>query len=70
MREKNQFLVEVGNKVREVRMSKGVTVRQLGELCKIDYAHLSRFENGTIGVRLVTLKLIADKLDADIKDFL
>ena len=66
----NLFLNRIGKKVRDARKSKGITVRMLGEMCKIDYANISRFENGKQDIKMLTLKTIADKLGVNIKDFL
>lgn len=47
-----------------------MSLRRLGELCDIDYGHISRLENGTQNARLLTLKSIADVLKVDVKDFI
>jgi transcriptional regulator with XRE-family HTH domain len=60
----------IGQKVKEARISKGITIRKLGALCDMDYSGLSRFENGQSNVRILTLKSIADALKVDVKDFL
>ena len=49
-------------------MSKGISVRKLAAICKIDYANLSRFENGWQDIRITTLNDIAEKLEVDIKE--
>jgi transcriptional regulator with XRE-family HTH domain len=66
----NLFLNRLGKKVSDIRKSKGISVRMLGEMCEIDYANISRFENGRQDIKMLTLKTIADKLEVDIKDFL
>ena len=70
MRRNNQYIKEVGLKVKSARNKKGISVRQLGLMCSIDYSNLSRFENGQKDIRISTLKLIANKLEMDIKEFL
>ncbi len=65
-----KFLKEVGNKVKSARMEKGITIRELGSLCKMDYSNLSRFENGQKNIRIQTLRDIANVLEVDMKDFL
>lgn len=64
------FLLEIGERVRKVRKVKGVTLRQLGEMCEMDFGHISRLENGQKDLHLLTLKKLADKLDIDVKDLL
>ena len=70
MRYQNEFLKELGAKVKTLRMSKGIKVRELGEMCQTDYANLSRFENGQVNIRIMTLKTIADKLGVELTYFL
>jgi len=65
-----EFLKHVGGKVKAARISKGITVRALGELCKMDYSNLSRFENGQHGINVLTLKRISEQLNVEIKDLL
>lgn len=64
------LLKTIGKKVQEARMSKGITVRKLGELCEYDYSNLSRFENGRVNIHILTLQRIAEILNMDLKDFL
>ena len=66
----NGYLKQLGSKVKSVRMSKGLTVRALGEMCEIDYSNYSRFESGRKNIRILTLLNIANKLDVDVKKFL
>lgn len=65
-----KFLTELGSKVQSIRKSKGISVRRLGELCKMDYSNLSRFESGQKNIRVQTLRDIANALEVNIKDFL
>jgi transcriptional regulator with XRE-family HTH domain len=64
------FLKQIGKRVQDIRQSKGIFVRRLGEMCNIDYANVSRFENGKQDILLLTLKIIAEQLEVDIKYFL
>lgn len=70
MRRNDNFLKEVGSKLKAIRKSKGVSVRLLGSMCNLDFSNLSRFENGQKDMRISTLKLIADKLEVDVKEFI
>lgn len=62
------YLVEIGNKIKAVRQEKKITVRQLGEMCDMDYSSLSRLENGQRNFYILTLKAIADALKVKVKD--
>ncbi len=64
------FLKEIGMRIKVIRNSKKISLRKLGELCKLDYTNLSRIETGQKGCHLLTLKNVADNLNVDIKDFL
>jgi len=65
-----EFIKQVGAKVKALRISKGIYVRDLGKMCNTDYSNLSRFENGQVNIKLLTLKSIADALEVDIKDLI
>ena len=64
------YLKEIGQRIKSIRQEKKISVRKLGELCKLDYSCLSRIEGGQYSSRILTLKIIAEKLEVDIKDFL
>jgi len=67
---KDPYLIEIGKKIQAFRKAKKITIRGLGELCKMDYSTLSRIEGGQYASKITTLKNVADKLGVDIKDFL
>lgn len=64
------YLKELGCKVKAFRKAQGITVRQLGEMCQTDYSNLSRFENGQVNITILSLKMIAEKLNIELKDIL
>ena len=64
------YLKKMGDRIRNIRNDKKLSLRKLGELCDIDYGHLSRLENGQMNPYLLTLKTIADALKVDVKDFI
>lgn len=63
------FLKQMGNQMRTIRKSKNVTLRQLGEMCNLDYSAIARIECGKKSARILSLKVTADKLEVDVKDF-
>jgi transcriptional regulator with XRE-family HTH domain len=65
-----QLFKSVGAKVRKAREEKGLQIRDLAAICKLDYANICRFEQGKQDILLSTLKRIADALEKDVKDFL
>lgn len=64
------YFKSVGSNIRKVRRERGLTLRDLGTLCKMDYTNICRFEQGNRDIYLSTLKQIADALECDVKDFL
>jgi len=64
------FLKQLGGKVKSIRKAKGLSVRALAAMCGTDYSNLSRFENGQKNLYLLSLKLIAEKLEVDLKELL
>jgi transcriptional regulator with XRE-family HTH domain len=62
------YLKEVGAKMKAFRKLKKITIRELGELCQLDYSTLCRIEGGQYASKITTLKNVADKLGVDVKD--
>lgn len=57
---------ELGEKIRQIRKSKGLTQEQLAEKIGIDNKHLSRIEKGRHMPTYKILKNLANVLDFDI----
>jgi transcriptional regulator with XRE-family HTH domain len=70
MKRAHPYLATIGDKVRKIRKAKKINIRELGVMCKFDYSNLSRFENGEINIKLLSLKTIAEALQVDLKDLL
>ncbi|MEO8852844.1 MAG: helix-turn-helix transcriptional regulator [Ginsengibacter sp.] len=64
------FLKKMGDKIKAIRKEKEISIRELGELCKLDYNILLKIESGKEDTDLLTLFNIADKLDVDVRDFM
>lgn len=64
------YLKEMGKKVREIRLSKGLSLDALKAITGFQRSTLSDLENGKSNSRILTLKFIAEVLDVDVKDFL
>ena len=64
------YLVEMGKKIRAIRRAKGISMRKLVTLCPLHKSSISEIENGNRDSHILTLKLLADILDVDVKDFL
>ena len=66
----DSYLKNIGNKIRTIRNRKKLSLRKLGELCNIDYGHLSPLENGQMNPYLLTLKTIVDVLKVEVKELI
>jgi len=60
---------ELGNKVLEIRNSKGLTQKELSELCNVDIRTIQRIETGDVLPRWSTIRILAAALDCDEKVF-
>ena len=61
-------LFEIGNKIRELRKSKGVTQEELGKVADISRVTLGKLERGQVGaVSVKSLDVILDFLGYEIE---
>lgn len=51
-----------GTKIKEIRKQKGLTQKQLGDLCGIADSNIRKYENGKQNPKIETLQKIADAL--------
>lgn len=62
----DDFLKKVGDRIRELRISKGFTQMELAFACgDIDYSQINRIELGKVNFTVSYLALIAEKLEVD-----
>ena len=65
------FLKEIGEKVRSIRVGKGLTQTELAFLCNdTDYSQINRLELGKVNFSVSYLSLIATALQVKPKDLL
>ncbi|EID4391953.1 helix-turn-helix domain-containing protein [Vibrio anguillarum] len=60
----------VGQRIVQMRRSKGLPQEKLALLAEIDRSYMSRIERGKINISLEKLYQIADTLGCDVKDLL
>ena len=65
----NNYLKEMGKRIRAIRNEQKITLRELGALCNLQHDAISRIELGEKDSHILTLKTIADNLNVDVKDF-
>lgn len=58
----------IGETIKKIRIERGLTQKQLGELCGIDPGNLRKYESGKIKPKIETIKKIADALETTILD--
>ena len=63
-----KFIKALGNRVREVRLSKGMTMEQLAEGARIDYQQVLRVESGKVNATVSTMHGIAEALGMAISE--
>lgn len=56
------------NKIKEIRLSKGITRKELAEKANVSAPYLFDLENGRRGVKPETLERIAKALEVTTKD--
>lgn len=64
------YLIEMGKKIRAIRRSKGIGLRKIITMCSLHKSAISEIELGKRNCHILTLKMIADVLEVDVKDFL
>jgi len=64
------FLKELGQNIKTIRLSKGLSQSELANLCGKERQSYQRIELGTVNASIWYLKHIAIALEVDIKDFL
>ena len=64
-----EFLLKMGAKIRTIRKSRNISLRDLEKYKITDRGHLSRLENGQVSVKALTLKQLAEVLSCNVYDF-
>lgn len=60
--ETQAYIEQLGQRVRQLRERKGLTQAQLGEVCNMEVANISKLEAGDINSTFSTVVLIAQVL--------
>lgn len=66
---KDKYLIELGNQIRELRKSKGLSQEQLALQAEVDRSYIGGIERGERNVSFLTLVKIALCLGCDIAKF-
>lgn len=60
----------IGEKIKSLRIKKGLTQKQLGDLCNMADSAIRRYELGNVNPKIETVRKIADALGVSINDLL
>ena len=69
MRNKAGISIKFGNKVRELRIQKGLSQEQLAHVADVHRTYIGMIERAEKNITLVNVEKIAKALDTQIKDF-
>ncbi|MEO6317024.1 MAG: helix-turn-helix transcriptional regulator [Chitinophagaceae bacterium] len=64
-----EFLAGLGLKIKELRLQKNISQKDLAMECNFEKASMSRIESGKTNITILTLYKIMHALNADVKDF-
>ena len=64
-----EFLAGLGLRIKELRIKKNISQKDLAMECNFEKASMSRIEAGKTNITILTLYKIMTALDADVKDF-
>jgi len=67
--ERNEFLISLGSRIREIRKQKKMTQEQLANVCEFEKANLSRIESGLTNPTILTLLKMSRALEVRLSDF-
>jgi transcriptional regulator with XRE-family HTH domain len=64
-----KFIKAFGDRLRELRIKKGMSQEELANTAEIPINQVGRIERGEINTTLVTIKALADSLKIDVAEF-
>jgi transcriptional regulator with XRE-family HTH domain len=67
---KEELILRVGKRVREIRLSKGLTLERVAFDAGIDYSQLSRIELGKINTSIYQIYIVSKSLDVPLPELL
>jgi len=68
--DKQKILNKLGENVKEIRLSKGMTQMELAHKIGKDHPSINKLENGKVNPSYIFLLEVAEGLEVDIKEFL
>ncbi len=68
--DKNELLLKLGERVKEIRNQKGLTQTELANKIGKDHPSINKLENGKVNPSYYFLYEVAQGLEVDIKDLI
>ncbi|MGV3609849.1 MAG: helix-turn-helix domain-containing protein [Fluviicola sp.] len=68
--DKNELLLQLGERVKEIRVQKGLTQTELANKIGKDHPSINKLENGKVNPSYYFLYEVAQGLGVDIKDLI
>lgn len=68
--DKNDLLLKLGSRVKEIRLSKGLTQTELAHIIGKDHPSINKLENGKVNPSYIFLSEVAEGLEVNVKDFI
>ena len=66
--DKDDLVIKVGKRVREIRLSKGLTMERVAFDAGIEYAQLSRIELGKVNTSIYQIYIVSKSLDVEMPE--
>ena len=70
MKEKSKILIKFGDKVREVRIEKGLSQEQLAYLADVHRTYIGMIERAEKNITLINIEKIANALEISINQLI
>ncbi|MCY7355961.1 MAG: helix-turn-helix domain-containing protein [Rudanella sp.] len=67
--EENTFLKQLGNRIRELRISQSISQERLAFICDLDRTYIGSVERGERNVSVLNLKKLSLSLDVSLSQF-
>lgn len=67
-KEEKELKIAFGRRIREIRLSKGFSMRGFANEADMEYSQLARIENGSISPSVITVYKIAMAFDITLKE--
>ena len=68
MREKSKILIKFGERVREIRIEKGLSQEQLAHLADVHRTYIGMIERAEKNITLINIEKIAKALNVNLKE--